>query len=113
SRGTTGSVVAYDSKVKYDRPLGYVEQVVSAEAAEAMARGACKALRADVGLGLTGVAGPTSQDDQPVGTVFMAVADEDGVDVREAHFPGDRQHVRQFAVITVLDMLRHRLLARS
>jgi nicotinamide-nucleotide amidase len=111
SRWFRGSIVAYDSKVKYDLLDVPEGPVVAADAAEAMARGACKALRADVGIGLTGVAGPTSQDDQPVGTVFMAVADQEGVDVREVHFPGDRQHVRQFSVISVLDMLRRRLLA--
>ena len=113
SRWFRGSVVAYDSKVKYDLLDVPEGPVVSAEAAEAMAQGARKALRADVGVSLTGVAGPTSQDDQPVGTVFMGLADDHGVDVREAHFPGDRQHVRQFSVISVLDMLRRRLLAQT
>jgi nicotinamide-nucleotide amidase len=105
--------VAYDSKVKYDLLDVPEGPVVSEEAAGAMARGARKALEADVGLGLTGVAGPTTQDGQPVGTVFMAVADDGGVDVREAHFPGDRQHVRQFATISLLDLLRRRLLERG
>jgi nicotinamide-nucleotide amidase len=106
-----GSIVAYDSKVKFellDVPEG---PVVSAEAALAMAEGACRALRADVGMGITGVAGPTTQDDQPVGTVFMAVSMGGRTDVAEHHFPGGRQHVRQFATITLLDMLRRRLLA--
>lgn len=106
-----GSIVAYDSEVKFDL-LGVPEgPVVSPEAARAMAEGACGALRADVGLGVTGVAGPATQDDQPVGTVFMAVALAGRTDVREHHFPGDRSHVRQFATITLLDMLRRRLLA--
>jgi len=106
-----GSVVAYDSGVKYellDVPEG---PVVTADAARAMAEGACKALRADVGMSLTGVAGPTTQEDQPVGTVFMAVTLGGHTEVREHHFPGDRQHVRQFATIAVLDLLRTRLLA--
>jgi nicotinamide-nucleotide amidase len=110
SRWFRGSVVAYDSKVKYDL-LGVPEgPVVTAEAAEAMARGACSALEADVGLSVTGVAGPTTQDGQPVGTVFMAVAIDGDVHSAEAHYPGDRQHVRQFATIGLLDMLRRRLL---
>lgn len=106
-----GSIVAYDSKVKYellDVPEG---PVVSPQAARAMAEGACRALRADVGLGITGVAGPTTQDDQPVGTVFMAVSMDGRTDVAEHHLPGGRQHVRQYATITLLDMLRRRLLA--
>jgi len=106
-----GSIVAYDSRVKFDL-LGVPEgPVVTAEAASAMATGAARALRADVGLGVTGVAGPTTQDGQPVGTVFMAVSVEDDVETKEFHFPGDRLHVRQFATITLLDLLRRRLQA--
>lgn len=105
-----GSVVAYDSKVKFDL-LGVPEgPVVSEEAAVAMAKGAAEALEADVGLGITGVAGPATQEDQPVGTVLMAVADKDGVEAREIHLPGDRQHIRQFAAISLLDLVRQRLL---
>lgn len=110
SRWFRGSIVAYDSQVKFDL-LGVPEgPVVSQEAAVAMASGVCKALRADVGLSVTGVAGPTTQDDQPVGTVFLAVAIDGDLEVREVHFPGDRQHVRQFATISLLDLLRRRLL---
>ncbi len=111
SKWFRGSVVAYDSKVKYDLLDVPEGPVVSAEAAEAMARGACKALEADVGISVTGVAGPTTQDDQPVGTVFMAVMLDGKVESQEAHFAGDRQHIRQFSTISLLDMLRRRLLA--
>ncbi len=84
--------------------------MVSAEAAEAMARGACRAMESDAGISVTGVAGPARQEDQPVGTVFMAVALDGKVESAEAHFPGDRHHIRQFSTISVLDMLRRRLL---
>ncbi len=105
-----GSLVAYDSQVKFDL-LGVPEgPVVSEKAATAMARGAARALGADVGLGITGVAGPATQEGRPVGTVFMAVADKSGVEAREIHLPGDRQHIRQFAAISLLDLLRRRLL---
>jgi len=108
-----GSVVAYDSQVKFDL-LGVPDgPVVCAEAAVAMAKGAARALEADVGLGITGVAGPATQEDQPVGTVFMAVADKGGVEANEVHLPGDRQHIRQFAAIGLLDLLRKRLLAQK
>jgi PncC family amidohydrolase len=76
-----------------------------------MATGACRTLLADAGISVTGVAGPATQDDQPVGTVFMAVALDGRVESREVHFAGDRQHIRQFSTISVLDMLRRRLLA--
>ena len=110
SRWFRGSVVAYDSKVKYDL-LGVPEgPVVCEEAAVAMAQGAAKALDADIGLGITGVAGPATQEDQQVGTVFMALADDEGVEAREMHFAGDRQHIREFSAISLLDLLRKKLL---
>ncbi|MBV9932973.1 MAG: CinA family protein, partial [Actinobacteria bacterium] len=85
--------------------------VVSAEAAKAMAEGARKALGADVGLAVTGVAGPAEQDGQPVGTVFFGIAMGDTpADSSEVHLPGDRILVRQFAAISLLDLLRHKLL---
>src|SRR5436305_13475058 len=108
-----GSVVAYDSEVKFDL-LGVPEgPVVSEEAARAMAEGAAKALGADVGLGVTGVAGPAEQDGQPVGTVFMAVTVDGDTQAVHVRLPGQRDQVRQFACISVLDFLRRRLLARE
>jgi nicotinamide-nucleotide amidase len=111
SKWFRGSVVAYDSEVKYDL-LGVPEgPVVCEKAALHMAAGACRALESDVGIGVTGVAGPSTQEGQPVGTVFMAVHVRGRAEVAERHLPGDRQHVRQFATISLLDMLRRRLLA--
>jgi len=113
SRWFRGAVVSYASDVKHavlDVPDG---PVVSAAAAAAMASGAARVLGASVGLGVTGVAGPTEQDGMPVGTVFCAV-DVDGTPVvSELHFPGDRERVRWYSTITVLDLLRKTLLARG
>ena len=104
-----GSIVSYHSQVKFDLLDVPEGPVVCEEAAVAMAVGACKALEADVGLGVTGVAGPTEQEGKPVGTVFMAMAWGESVETQEAHFAGDRQHVRQFATISLLDLLRRRI----
>ncbi len=107
-----GSIVAYDSRVKFDL-LGVPEgPVVSGEAAAAMASGARRVLEADVGLGVTGVAGPATQEGKPVGTVFTAVDLEGEVEVHEHHFPGGRQLVRQLSAISLVDQLRRRLLDR-
>jgi len=57
------------------------------------------------------VAGPATQEGRPVGTVFMAVSVDGKVESAEAHFVGDRQHIRQFSTISLLDLLRRRLLA--
>jgi nicotinamide-nucleotide amidase len=106
-----GSVVAYASEVKFD-VLGVPEgPVVSEDAAAALAAGARRVLGADVGLGVTGVAGPDAQDGQPVGTVFHASDVEGAVEVRRIQLPGDRERVRQYATISLLDGLRRRLLA--
>jgi nicotinamide-nucleotide amidase len=106
-----GGVVSYVTEVK--RALLGVGKgpVVSAEAAGQMAAGAARALGADVGLGVTGVAGPQEADGQPVGTVWVGLAlpDEDPY-ARRVHLPGQRDQVRQLAVISALDMLRRRLL---
>ena len=78
-----GAVVSYASEVKFDL-LGVAEgPVVSAVAAVEMARGARRTLGADVGVAITGVAGPTEQDGQPVGTVFVGLVTPDGEQVEE------------------------------
>jgi nicotinamide-nucleotide amidase len=108
-----GSVVAYQSEVKFDL-LGVPEgPVVSQPAACAMAEGAAKVLGADVGIGVTGVAGPAEQEGQPVGTVFMAVTLDGDTQCVNVRLPGARDQVRQFACISLLDFLRRRLLARE
>jgi nicotinamide-nucleotide amidase len=106
-----GGVISYASEVKFD-VLGVPPgPVVSEDAARAMAVGARRVLGADVGLAVTGVAGPAEQDGQPPGTVFFGIAlpgDEAGEAVL-VKLPGDRQRVRQFAAISLLDLLRKRL----
>lgn len=106
-----GSIVSYASEVKFDLLDVPEGPVVTADAAKAMAEGARKALGADIGLAVTGVAGPTEQDGQPVGTVFFGIAIGDTpAEASEIHLPGDRERVRQFSAISLLDLLRRRLL---
>jgi nicotinamide-nucleotide amidase len=106
-----GAIVSYASEVKYDVLDVPEGPVVSAEAAEAMAIGACRVLGADVALAVTGVAGPDEQEGMPVGTVFLAIAEGDDAQSLMIRLPGDRARVRQFATISVLDLLRRSLLA--
>jgi nicotinamide-nucleotide amidase len=106
-----GAIVSYASEVKFDL-LGVPEgPVVSEDAAGAMAVGVCRALDADVGLALTGVAGPTEQDGMPVGTLCVGIADRGQVVTRTFRLPGQREQMRQMSVITALDFLRRHLLA--
>jgi nicotinamide-nucleotide amidase len=105
-----GSVVSYASEVKFD-VLGVPKgPVVSEAAAMAMAEGARRVLGADVGLAITGVAGPDEQDGRPPGTVFVGLA-RPGREAEAFGFtvPGDRDRVRQYATIAALDLLRRSL----
>lgn len=105
-----GSVVAYDKQVKFDLLDVPEGPVVTAEAAEAMAAGAARVLRADVGLGVTGAAGPAPHEGEPPGTVFLATVMDGRAEVSGVRLPGDRDQVRELAVISLLDLLRRRLL---
>ena len=105
-----GSIVSYASEVKYDL-LGVPEgPVVTAEAAAEMAAGARRVLGAHIGLALTGVAGPDEQEGQPVGTLHVGLASDDGVTTASLRLPGTRDQMRQFSVISSLDLLRRQLL---
>jgi nicotinamide-nucleotide amidase len=110
SRWFRGSVVSYASEVKFN-VLGVPEgPVVSEDAARAMADGARSVLGADVGLSMTGVAGPDSQDDMPPGTVFVGLARPGhATEAYSFTVPGDRDRVRQYATIAALDLLRRTL----
>ena len=105
-----GGVVSYASDVKFS-VLGVPEgPVVTSEAAAAMASGVRDLLGADVGLGVTGVAGPESAEGHPPGTVYLGAVVGDGAPVTtRVMLPGDRIRVRQFACISLLDMLRRLL----
>lgn len=110
-----GGVVSYSSAVKFDL-LGVPEgPVVTVEAAAAMAAGVRRLLGADVGIACTGVAGPGELEGRPPGTVCLAVSmgDPDAgteVDAVEVRLPGRRRQVREFTVISLLGLLRQRLL---
>lgn len=111
SKWFRGGVVAYDSEVKFDVLGVPAGPVVSESAAIAMADGARRVLGADVGLAVTGVAGPAQQEGMPVGTAFFGIAIEGrATEAVQVKLPGDRDQVRQFACISLLDALRHRLL---
>lgn len=105
-----GSLASYATEVKRDVLGVTAEHVVSRDCAEQMATGAQRVLGADVGISATGVAGPTPQDDQPIGTVWFGMA-LPGLPVEsvQTRLPGDRFRVRQFATISLLNLLRLRL----
>jgi nicotinamide-nucleotide amidase len=109
SKWFRGGVVSYASQVKFDVldvPLG---PVVSGEAARAMAVGVRRVLRADVGLSVTGVAGPEEQDGHPPGTVFVGISLGDVITDVKLRLPGDRPRIRAYSAISALDALRKAL----
>ncbi len=109
SKWFQGGVVSYASEVKFDLlgvPRG---PVVSGEAAEAMARGVRRVMKSDIGLSVTGVAGPEEQDGQPAGTVFIGLAVGEQVEHVLVRLPGDRPRVRAYSAISALDALRRTL----
>jgi nicotinamide-nucleotide amidase len=80
---------------------------VSSACARAMARGIRRAAGTDLGLAVTGIAGPDGgTPEKPVGTVFLALAGANGEEVRECHFAGDRHKIRLRSACEALDWLR-------
>jgi len=92
---------------------------VSAETAGEMAQQARRRAGSTLGLAVTGVAGPTPDSGggkdgpKPVGTVFVALADEKGSDVRQRQFIGERDRIRQQATQMALDMIRRSFLPKA
>jgi PncC family amidohydrolase len=106
-----GGVVAYSNAAKV-RLLGVPAEVVeahgavSAQVAQAMARGACERFTAQVAVAVTGVAGPGGGTAaKPVGLTYVAIAGEVGVDVRRFIWPGDRQTNTEAGARAALEML--------
>jgi nicotinamide-nucleotide amidase len=111
-----GAVVAYATGLKaqvlgVDPDLLATGGAVQAEVARQMATGVCRVLAAEVGVATTGVAGPDPQDGRAVGTVFVAVAAQGRVLVRELALAGDRATIRARTVDAALGLLLEALVA--
>jgi nicotinamide-nucleotide amidase len=84
---------------------------VSAETAAAMAKRMLKAAHTDLGLAVTGIAGPDGgTEEKPVGLVYIALATSKGVTTAEHRFLGGREQVRMRASQMALDMVRRHLI---
>jgi nicotinamide-nucleotide amidase len=107
--------VTYSNRAKVellgvDAALIEKHGAVSAPVAEAMAEGARARAGVDVGVGITGIAGPEGgSKDKPVGTVFVAVASPAGGGMRALRLSGERTMVRERSVQAALDLVRRRL----
>ncbi len=110
-----GGTVCYTNAMK-TRWVGVPEGLlkahgaVSSPVAQALAEGVRCRTGASIGVGITGIAGPTGgSKEKPVGLVFVALSDERGTQVREFHFPGSRDRVRHWATQMALEMVRRRI----
>jgi nicotinamide-nucleotide amidase len=112
-------VVAYSNAAKVDL-LGVEPNLIEAHGAvslpvaRAIATGIRRRARADIGLAVTGIAGPSGgTPDKPVGLVFIALAWPGGVEVRKNLFPGKREQVKLQSAQKALDMVRRHLLQKA
>jgi len=116
SRYFLGGAIVYSNELKTqfaNVPKALIDQhgAVSREVAKALAEGIRQRCLSSYGVGITGVAGPTGGTEQkPVGLVYIALAGEEGTQVVERNFPGDRKRVRWFAAQQALEMIRRALL---
>ncbi len=116
SRYFVGGAVVYSNPLKTELagvPADMIERhgAVSREVAAALAEGIRYRCEATLGVGITGVAGPTGGTaTKPVGLVYHALASDSGTEVIERNFPGDRKRIRRFASAMALDMVRKKLM---
>lgn len=116
SRYFRGSIVSYATEVK--ELMGVAPQtirdhgVISAETAASMAAAARERLKADIGIGITGVAGPDPQDGRPVGEVHIAVDTGEGAPVHVSYtMAQSREQIKRRAVTQAIGLLRRTLMA--
>lgn len=110
-----GGIVCYTNTVKHHLlgvPLEVLEKdgAVSRKCAEIMADSVRKQCGADVGVSFTGVAGPGKSEGKEVGTVYIAISDDQGTETRRFLFKGTRGLIRIRTANTGYDWVRRRLL---
>lgn len=116
SRYFVGGAIAYSNELKtafadVPPPLLAEHGAVSAEVAKALAEGIRARCQATLGVGITGIAGPTGgSEEKPVGLVFHALADGRKTEVVKRQFPGDRNRIRLLATQQALDLVRRKLM---
>ena len=83
---------------------------VSEKTAKEMAKNGAFITGADVCVSLTGIAGPATEEDKPVGLVYMACSYNNKITVQEFHFSGERAKIRESSVVMALTLLRECIL---
>lgn len=107
------SIVSYSNEAKIEN-LGVKPETlgqfgaVSRETAVEMAAGIRKVAKTDIGVSITGIAGPGGgTEEKPVGLVYLALADKEGVECKELRLWGSRDRIRNVTCLHVFDMIRH------
>ena len=115
SRSFLGGAIVYSNEMKTSFasvPAELIAQygAVSQQVAEALAQGIRRNTGATMGLGVTGIAGPTGgTETKPLGLVYISLSDAQKTETVEKNFRGDRDRVRQWATQQALDLIRRRL----
>jgi nicotinamide-nucleotide amidase len=116
SRSFLGGAIVYSNQLKISFANVAPDLIsqygaVSEEVAKALASGIRQRTGATMGLGITGVAGPTGgTESKPVGLVYIAVSDAHKTEVLEHRFRGPRSRIREWAATQALDLIRRRLM---
>lgn len=116
SRSFLGGAVVYSDRLKTDFagvPAELIEKhgAVSEEVAQALAAGIRERTGATIGVGITGIAGPSGgTESKPVGLVYIAVSDAHTTDVLQRNFRGPRDRMRQWTAQQALDLVRRKLM---
>jgi nicotinamide-nucleotide amidase len=116
SRYFMSGIICYSNESKMELAglpplLLEMQGAVSAEVARGLAEGIRQRANTTIGVGITGVAGPTGgTPEKPVGTVHVAVALPGGTKHSQSIFPGDRERIRWQASQAALDMVRRELM---
>jgi len=116
SRSFMGGAVVYSNELKTEFAGVPPELIarhgaVSREVAAALAEGIRERCVTTLGVGVTGIAGPSGgSEEKPVGLVYVSVSDGKNTEVVERKFGGDRERIRYYASQTALDLVRRRLM---
>jgi nicotinamide-nucleotide amidase len=120
SRTFLGGVIVYTPELKTlfaDVPKDLIEDkgTVSPEVASALAEGIRLSTGASVGIGITGLAGPSGgapgpDEHRPIGLIYIAISTAATIEVKEVNLQGDRERIRWWATQHALEMIRRALL---
>nr|WP_321313484.1 CinA family protein [uncultured Campylobacter sp.] len=107
----SGSLVTYSNHIKnvwlgVDEAVLETKGAVSSQCVEQMAKGALNMSGADFAIAISGIAGPGGGSrEKPVGLVYIAVANDEHCEVRECHFSGDRDYIREQSALRAYSLL--------